>query len=138
TFADGTFAISSSEKLIHHVIDRKTVVPGRGPELAVARGTSEKFQVADRRLPAQAFARLFVDPRLIENLIKNDPKPLSPGEALIRRYIGALDSVGAALVIRNGHLTVDIAEIVTPRQFHELLDRWSGGVDLSAFRLDNV
>jgi hypothetical protein len=138
TFADGTFAISNSLQLIHHVIDQKLGAAGGASAIAADRGLSERFQATSRRLPDRALARLFFDPRLAEKLLKNDPKPRAAGEAALERFISSLDSAGAALVIRDGNVAVHIAEIFEPSKFHELLDRWTGGSSLTAARLDHV
>ena len=80
-----------------------------------------RFQMLDHKLPARALARLYIDPRLAESLLKNSPGPRSPGEALIERYVGALESAGAALVVGEGHLALHTAEVFEPRKFRELI-----------------
>ena len=97
-----------------------------------------RFQTLDHKLPAHALARLYIDPRLAESLLKNSPKPRSPGEALIQRYVGALESAGAALVVSEKHLALHTAQVFEPGKFRELVG--SGAVRPTATvpRIDRV
>ena len=137
-FPDGTFAISNSEDLVHGVIDRKTGTRPAASRPATALDATEKFRVLGRKLPDRALARLVVDARLVERLIKNSPHPRSPGEALIERYVAALDSVGAALVIQDDRLALHTAEIFDPRKFPELVGRSTAAAASPAPRIDRV
>ena len=70
------------------VIDRKTGAARDGFSPRRLRcDVTEKFRLLGRKLPDRAFARLVVDARLLEDLIRNSPHPRSPGEALIEGFI---------------------------------------------------
>jgi hypothetical protein len=114
TYPDGLFAFSNSEHLIQSVIDRKASSdPRSSPDHSrtrdasgseIDRGLSEvtRFQAAKRRLPANALARLFVEPRQIERLIAASPQPNKASEPrilpMLERYLAAVNYAGAALV----------------------------------------
>jgi hypothetical protein len=119
-FGDGTFAISNSEELVHSVIDRKG---GAAPAAGAGSGILERFAVVDRQLPERALARVFVDARLFRRLIENSPRPRSPGEAVIAGYIAALDSAGAALVVSDDRISLEMADAFTPGKLPEFIRR---------------
>ena len=120
TFPDGTFAISNFGGLIADLIDRKAAKPVAGSPGPASLADLPRFQSLDHKLPGRALARLYVDPRLAKSLYKESSQPQSPPEALIRRYVGALEAVGAALVIAEENITLDTAEVFEPHKFHEL------------------
>jgi hypothetical protein len=122
-FADGTFAISNSEDLVGAVIDRKTATVQSASRSPAALDAIEKFRLLGQKLPDRTLARLVIDAHLVERLIKNSPHPRSSGEALIERYVGALESVGAALVIQDDRMTLQTAEVFDPRTIPEILSR---------------
>ena len=138
TFADGTFAVSNFGSLIADFIDRKTGNADDATQPPASLADLPRFQTLDHKLPAQPLARLYIDPRLAESLFKNSPKPRSPGEALIQRYVGALESAGAALVVSEKHLALHTAQVFEPGKFRELVG--SGAVRPTATvpRIDRV
>lgn len=129
-FPDGTFAFSNAESLIHEVIDRKTKA-----------GTPMQGSVADRpsfrstaaRLPAGAAARLFVEPSLPRRLLGRLPAPNSDEDrgfrTFIERYVGGLDYVGAALVIRDQEIKIQAVQAFQPDRFRELAGTWLSNQD---------
>ena len=137
-FPDGTFAISNFGGLIADFIDRKTGKADDGTHAPASLADLPRFQTLDHKLPARALARLYIDPRLAKNLLKNSPKPRSPGEALIERYIEALESAGAALVVDEGHLALHTAEVFEPRKFREVIGTGTARSTSTAPRIDRV
>lgn len=137
-FPDGTFAVSNFGGLIADFIDRKTGKAGEGTRAQASLADLPRFQTLDYKLPARALARLYVDPRLAEKLLKNSPKPRSPGEALIAHYVGALESAGAALVVGEGHLALHTAEVFEPRKFREVIGGGTARSTSTAPRIDHV
>ena len=121
-FGDGTFAISNSEELVQGVIDRKCGSAAAATRPAAGLDAAAKLRRLGPKLPEQALARLFVDARLLEGLIKSSSHPRSTGEALIEGYVGALDSVGAALVVQDDRIALHTAEI-----FHRGFPELAGG-----------
>ncbi len=121
TFPDGTFAISNFEGMIAELVDRKTASANAGSHSPASMADLPRFQSLDRKLPERALARLYIDARLAESLFKNSPQPKSPPESLIRRYIGALDTAGAALVFTEGHIGLNAAEVFQPGKFREVI-----------------
>jgi len=97
-----------------------------------------RFQTLDHKLPARALARLYIDPRVAASLLKNAPEPRSPGEALIRRSVAALESAGAALVVDEGHLALHTALVFESRQFHEVIGTSDGPSTSTAPRIGRV
>jgi hypothetical protein len=138
TFPDGIFAISNGVDLIAEFIDLKARKADDGAHAPASLMDSPRFQALDHRLPARALARLYIDPRLAERLLKSSPRPRSPGEALIGRYIAALESAGAALVVREGHVTLQTAEIFEPRKFREVIGGGTARSTSTPPRLDRV
>jgi hypothetical protein len=138
-FPDGTFAISNATGLVSDLIGRKTARGGGRTPAPASLAEQPRLQALDRQLPEGALARLFVDARLAERLLKNAPQPKSPGEqrgvALIRRYIEALDFAGAALVARDGRLALHTAETFEPRKFQDLFGRSPAGSSPSGGQL---
>jgi hypothetical protein len=123
-YPDGTFALSNAESLIHAVIDRKSTSSTSGNARKFA-GLAElpRFQSVQKRLPDQAIARLFFDPRIVERAIKSAP-PAKPSDvrvkAMIERYLGAVEYAGAALVWSERNLVLHAVETLDPSQ----LDPW--------------
>ncbi|MFO0953289.1 MAG: hypothetical protein U0835_19455 [Isosphaeraceae bacterium] len=121
-FEDGVFVWSNSEELVRGAIDRKSS-DGKG-------GLAERpgFARVRERLPANALASLFVDPRFAERVLAATPPPAKPQEkkvfATIVDYLGALNYAGAALSWRNGPLLVT-EEVVEPDKLHPGLTRWA-------------
>jgi hypothetical protein len=138
TFADGTFAISNSEELIQQLIDRKMGKTGSTADRPASPGIQEKFEAVGRRLPDRALARLVVDARFVKTLLENPTRTRSPAEALLKQYARAHESAGAALVVREGQLELQIAEIFESGKFHERLDSWSQATQPRAEHLDRV
>ena len=136
-FPDGTFAISNSEDLVHGVIDRKTGTLKEASRPPTTLDATERFQTLCRKLPDRALARLVIDSRLVESLIKSGSShPPTAGEALIEGYIAALESVGAALVIQDDRLALHTAEVFNPRKFPELPGHSTAAAP--AVRIDRV
>jgi hypothetical protein len=146
TYPDGTFAFSNSETLIQAVVDRKGRAPaGRGGSAdgAVAKdgagaslttdsglGDLQKFQAVQRRLPAGALARLFVDPRPIERLLVSSARPHKPADAhvaaMVERYLAGVDYAGAALVWGSDSIVLHSVETLDPSRVDSWLRRWAG------------
>jgi hypothetical protein len=120
TFPDGTFAISNAEEMIRHVIEGKSPGTVESGIPAVA-----NFPILDPQLPKQALARLFIDPRMILSLLKNAHGPRSPGHVLLERYVSALKAGGAALVVHEGRVAIQTAEVFEHDKFHVLLGEWT-------------
>lgn len=134
-FPDGTFAISNSEESIQQLIDRKTHPVGTG---ATGRVVTAKFKDLVRRLPEKALARLFIDARFAEGLLDNTPSTASRGQAILKRYVRAHEFAGAALVLRDGHLSLVAAEVFEPGRFRAFLGSWSESGGPTATQLDRV
>ena len=141
TYPDGTFAFSNSESLILSVIDRK----GQGdaqnasdaPRAAIPssakldRGLGElpRFQSVQSRLPPQALARLFVEPRQLARWMSATPRPEKASDArfmaMIERYLAAVDYAGAALVLSETGIVVHTVETLDPAKLDPWLLRWA-------------
>src|SRR5262249_42879336 len=142
TYPDGTFAFSNSEGLVQSVIDRKNRGESRNPSVGsgtreISGATSERsltdvarFQSAKRRLPGQAVARLFVEPRQIERMIAASPPPSKASDArilsMLERYLGAVEYAGAALVWNNSGIVVHTVETLAPSKLDAWLLHWAG------------
>src|SRR5262249_42365519 len=89
-----------------------------------------RFQSAKRRLPEQAVARLFVDPRQIERMIAASPPPSKASDArilpMLERYLGAVEYAAAALVWNNSGIVVHTLETLAPSKLDSWLLRWAG------------
>jgi hypothetical protein len=120
-FPDGTFALSNSEDLVRKAIDRKTGNSGRNPDAGAGSAVMARFQALDRRLPGRALARLFIDAHVVQNLLRNSPDSESPGRKLFERYVGAMESAGAALVVSDGRIAIQTAEVFDSGKFRDLL-----------------
>ena len=138
TFPDGIFAVSNGVELIADFIDLKIGKTDHSSQRPATLADLPRFQTLDHKLPARALARLYIDPRLAASLLKNSPGPRSPGEALIERYVGALESAGAALVVGEGHLALQTAEVFEPRKFHEVIGSGTVRSTSTAPRIDHV
>jgi hypothetical protein len=116
-FPDGTFAISNSAEIIHEVIARKSSRPAESAGPTLDRSGVASFLALQRRLPDRAVARLFVDPRMVSRLLKNAQASGSPGRALVMQHVAALESAGAALIVRDGRITLHVAEVYPKASF---------------------
>jgi hypothetical protein len=137
-FTDGTFAISNSESLIHQIIDRKTGASGGSSRLA----ESSRYQRLIHQLPERYAARLYVDGGLAVRVLKSAPAPSSPqdrqGLSLLERYLGAIESGGAALVTRGGQIALQAAACFDPGRFEETCGRWARAARSAPPELDRV
>jgi hypothetical protein len=148
-YPDGTFAFSNSELLIQAVIDRKN--PARtsrnaaraGAAINVSRPNDEpglgelpRFRALERKLPAPALARLFIDPRQIGRLLAAASTPSKPSDArfvaMLERYLAAVDYAGAALVWNDRAIVVHTVETLDPSRLDPWLRTWAA----STRRLD--
>jgi hypothetical protein len=120
--ADGTFAWSNSEAMIRGVIGRSGGRPGLGDE--------PRFRKVRSALPADSAASLFVDPRFLERVAAADPRPrpAKPGddriEAMLRRYLSAVEYAGAALQWRDGFV-LHTHEAIDPAKLDDPWTRWA-------------
>jgi len=71
-------------------------------------------------------------------LLKNAPKPRSPGEALIQRSVASLESAGAALVVGDRHLALHTTLVFEPHKFHEVIGTGNGPSTATAPRIAHV
>jgi hypothetical protein len=142
TYPDGTFAFSNSESLIVSVIDRKGEgQAGKSAQASPARKVSgssidrgltdvDRFQSVQRRMPAGALARLFIEPRQIERLIAASPAPSKPSDLrilpMLERYLGAVEYAGAALEWNKSGIVVHTVETLAPSKLDPWLLRWAG------------
>jgi hypothetical protein len=145
SFPDGTFAFSNSEALIESVIDRKRAsAAGRagpsggagvvanaagepGARRDAALGDRPEVRAVLRRLPARALARLFIDPRPIERVLAaaGSANPSGPQiAAVLRRYVAAVNSAGAALVWDAETIVIRTVEILDSSRVDPWLRRW--------------
>ena len=138
TFPDGTFAVSNFGGLIGDFIDRKVGQTADGSPAPANLASLPRFQALDHKLPMRALARLYIDARLAESLLKNSPKPRSPVEALLDRCVGALESAGAALVVGDGQLALHTAYVFEPRKFRELIGGESSRSILTVPQIDDL
>ena len=118
---DNTFAWSNAEDLIQGVIDRRA---RQGQSLA----DLPKFQQIRHRLPEHAFASLFVAPRFLARVLAALGRPQKPANdraaALIGRYLGATECIGAALQWRDG-IVLDTEEVLDPTKLDPWSRRWA-------------
>jgi hypothetical protein len=125
-FPDGTFALSNSEALVRETIDRKTGKDGGNAAPAADNPVATRFLALERRLPDRALARLFIDAHVVQNVLRNHQEADSPGRKLFERYIGAMESAGAALVLNEGRVAIQTAEVFDAGKFRELLGDHAG------------
>src|SRR5262249_31761598 len=82
------------------------------------------------RLPEQAVARLFVEPRQIERMIAASPPASKSSDArilpMLERYLGAVDYAAAALLWDNSGVVVHTVETLAPSKLDPWLLRWAG------------
>ncbi len=154
TYPDGTFAFSNSESLIQSVIDRKRRNSSRtapdaahtleDPGAGVDRGLTElaRFQSVRRRQSAKAVARLFIEPRQIERLIAEKPRPSKPADlrimAMLERYLAAVQYAGATLEWNDSGIVLHTVETLDRSKLEPWLVRWAGNdlpVDAALFRV---
>jgi hypothetical protein len=125
-FADGTFAFSNAESLIHEVIDRKSAPLATGSVADLA-----SFRAMAARLSSQAVARLFFEPRLARRLLGDLPAPASADDrtmmATAQRYVGGLDYAAAALVVGDREIKLQAVQAFEPDKFRELAGSWIAG-----------
>jgi hypothetical protein len=118
--ADGMFAWSNSEELIRAVIDRAA---GAGEGLSAV----EAFREVRARLPVQAVASLFVDPRYLELALRTAPRPAKEGDRRVLEaassYLGAVRYLGVSAEWRNG-LFLHEEDLVDPSRLPASLARW--------------
>ncbi len=138
TFPDGTFAISNFGELITDLIDRKAAKHDAGSHGPASLADLPRFQSLDHKLPGRALARLYIDSRLAESLHKDSPQPKSPPEALIRRYVAALEAAGAALVVADQNIELNTAEVFEPHKFNGLFGSANVQSPSTPPRLDHV
>lgn len=117
---EDVFAWSNSQELIEGVLDRQAGAPG----LAGA----AKFRAVRERLPENAVASLFVDPRFIELQMAADAKskPADDGvaAALVARVLAAEQYLGAAVVWRDGFI-LHTQELFDPALVDDSLKAWA-------------
>jgi hypothetical protein len=133
--ADGTFAISNSEPLIHAVIDRRARVrndagaPGRGLEVDPGFGELVGLKAVARQLPDHALARLFVNPRHFARVLTAQPRAAKPSnarmKAVVERYLAAVDYAGAALTWSDESIVIRSVETLHPSLLDPWLRRWA-------------
>jgi hypothetical protein len=142
TYPDGTFAFSNSESLVKSVIDCKGRGESRNPSdgsgtretagSAIERGLTDldRFQSVKRRMPAQALARLFVEPRQIERLIAASPPPSKAADgrimAMVQRYLRAVEYAAASLRWNDTGVTISTIETLDRSKLDPWLLRWAG------------
>jgi hypothetical protein len=146
TYPDGIFALSNSEALIHAVMDRQrptkasTNIQGAnssarnesypGPMIGSGIQSLPRFQAVRRRLPEQAFARIFVDPRPLARLFAASAQPHNAVEGnvleLLKRYIAAVDYAGAAVLWSERSLKLHTVETLDPSRLDPWIVRWAG------------
>lgn len=128
---ENIFVWSNSEAIIQGVIDRRATSTDGGllQEPRVARLAASQ--------PPNALVRALVDPRFLERFVTQPPEKDNPGEAWLRRYLGAADCLGLTLIWRDGPV-VELIEHRAPERLDEPLRRWaarSGNLDTLLPRL---
>ncbi|MBX6312440.1 MAG: hypothetical protein IRY99_05895 [Isosphaeraceae bacterium] len=113
------FAWSNSEALVLGAIDRQGGKPGLGQD--------PRFRKVRSQLPDRSAVSLFANPPFLDQLLTSAP-PSSPSEerlrSLLRRYLAAVEYVGAAAEWRDGVL-LHIREALDPGRLGEPLKRWA-------------
>jgi hypothetical protein len=120
--ADNCFAWSNAEDLILGVIDRSA---GKARSLA----DEPRFQRVRRRLPEPAAISLFLDPLFLTRVLAASTRPpkrpvVDRASALVGRYLGAMDYLGAALQWRDG-LVLQTEELLDPDKLDPWVRRWA-------------
>jgi hypothetical protein len=114
----GLFAWSNSVALITAAIDRQEGASDGGllrePRAAALAAA----------LPADAMARVLVDPRFLERAAPGSPAKDTPSQAWLRRYVAAQRYLGMALSWRDGPV-LDLVEHRDPARLDEPLRRWA-------------
>jgi hypothetical protein len=121
----GVFAWSNSIELVTGVIDRRAGASDGG-----LRAEPRAVRMAAAQ-PADCLARVLVDPRYLERAAAQPPEKDDPGQAWLRRYVGALEYLGLALSWRDGPV-VELVEHRAPERLDEPLRRWAarpGGLE---------
>jgi hypothetical protein len=118
---DHTLAWSNAEDLVQGVIDRRV---GQARSLA----DEPRFQRVRRRLPERAALSLFLDPAFLSQRLAASAEAQKPGgdpmAALIGRYLGAMDYLGAALEWRDG-IVLHTEETLNPGKLDPWILRWT-------------
>ncbi|WP_165231236.1 hypothetical protein [Aquisphaera insulae] len=125
SWPDGVFALSNSEALIREAIDRKA---GKsvGSSSKGDKPALDRFREVDRRLPDRALVRAFLDARIVERLLRNAPRPESPGETALRKFIEAHDAAGATLSVNARGLSIRVAESFDAKKLAAIAGRLPG------------
>ena len=98
----------------------------------VDRGLTDlaRFQSVRRRQPAKALARLFIDPRQIERLIADKPRPSKASDArimaMLERYLAAVEYAGATLEWNDTGVVLQTVETLDRSKLEPWLLRWAG------------
>jgi hypothetical protein len=141
---DGIFAVSNSESLLHSIIDSKTTErahraggtadPTKRPEkTAGASGSIQptllglsRFRAVQRRLPAKALAKLFIDPRAKQMAPFFGPRTDDDRAlAFLERQLTAVDYAGAALTIQESGATVHVVEAFDAPKLDPSIQHWA-------------
>ncbi|AMV37701.1 hypothetical protein [Planctomyces sp. SH-PL62] len=119
-FPDGVFAFSNSEPLIQDVIDRKTGAGAAGSSFIDAPG----FREAADGLSGRPLARAFVAPGLVSRVLDSMPSENDPGGRKVvdalRDYLAATNRVGAALIVDDSRVQLQLVQAFKPESFHRL------------------
>ena len=145
---DGTFAITNSEQLLQSVIDRISPLrPINEPTAEVPADSAGSARRASfgpilKRLPERAVAKLLVDPRVLEGILRGLPRPVDQEELRARwaleRGLKALESAGGALVIRDGRIALHAAQIFERGEFSAVADFWGGPAATASTLIDRA
>ena len=126
--------------MIHSVIDRKrrelsqtasdasrTRDNSRGNDRALTELAG--FQSVKRRQPAKTLARLFIEPRQIERLIAENPRPSKASDArilaMLERYLAAVEYAGATLEWTDSGIVLETVETLDRSKLEPWLLRWA-------------
>ena len=101
-----------------------------GPNVDPGLGELPRLKAVQSKLPEQALARLFVDPRQFERLLAGAPRPSKPSDARImatlERYLAAVDYAGAALTWNDESIVIHSVETLNSSLLDPWLRRWAG------------
>ncbi|MDG3005079.1 hypothetical protein [Paludisphaera mucosa] len=134
-FPDGVFAFSNAEPLIQEVIDRKAGPSGEGN--GKGRGASfveaAGFAEASKALSGRPLARAFVSPDFVARVFAGLPPAADPELRRVvdagRAYLGAMSRAGAALVVEDAKIQLQLVQAFKAGSFRRL-----GGSILSAYQ----
>ena len=134
-YPDGTFAFSNSEVMIQSVVDRKSAERGnedgvkRSPKIDPGLAELSRLKGVRGKLPERALARVYVDPRQVERLLANVPRPNERNDprviAMLERYLAAVDYAGAALTWNDDSIVFQMVETLNPSLLDPWLRRWA-------------